>query len=258
MDLILQIVFGIVLLLIVLYIIFYVIYPGSGNSTILTTILSLKTKTELVKANVVQSNLLGTSGCTLMGFFKLNNGNRTTNYKTPYVPIMQVENNWYLEISQTPQGQQHNAARLRINVIDAGKNMDRTIDLPEIPKQKWVFIAILRDGRRFDVLYDNKIVASHRLDVYPVIISSPLVVGNENIDGSVIHVIMNNTRLTPNEVERERLSHIDTNGVVIESNTFDISFPALKLFSQCPPGLPCDPVTKPPKNNLVKWNSPYA
>ena len=258
MDLIILVIFGLLALIIILYIIFYFIYTKSGNSVILKTLVPLNVKRELVQADVVRSTLVGTSGSSVMGFFKLNDGNRTPNYIKPYIPILQIENIWYLEISPTPQGQSHNVARLRIITSNAGQTRDREIELPNIPKQKWVFIAILRDGRRFDILYDNKIVASTRLDLYPAIASSPLIAGDARIDGSIIHVVINGTRLTPNEVERERLSHVDTNGVVIENNTFDLSFPVLNLFSQCPPGLPCDLVTKPPTNNLIKWDSPYA
>jgi hypothetical protein len=130
--------------------------------------------------------------------------------------------------------------------------------LPPIPKQKWVFIAILRDGRRFDVIYDNKIVASHRLEFYPVIISSPLTVGGTGLDGKVIHVMVNSKRLNPYDIERERVARVDTNNMVLEANQIDTSLPGLKLFARCPPGLPCDPITTPPQNNLVQWNTPYA
>ena len=135
---------------------------------------------------------------------------------------------------------------------------EELIDLPEIPKQKWIFIAILRDGRRFDIIYDNKIVASHRLHNYPVLISSSLSIGNAGLDGSVIHVIVNGKRLPPSNVERERKKYVDTNNTVLEDNPIDISLPGLKLFSQCPSGLPCDPITQPPTNNLLQWETPYA
>jgi hypothetical protein len=135
---------------------------------------------------------------------------------------------------------------------------EEVIELPNIPKQKWIFIAILRDGRRFDVIYDNRIVASQRLEYYPVNISSPLAIGSTGLAGSVIHVLINGTRLSPTEVERERVAHVDTNGTVLEADAIDISFPGLKLFAQCPPGLPCDPVTRPPNNNLFEWSTPYA
>jgi hypothetical protein len=107
-------------------------------------------------------------------------------------------------------------------------------------------------------MYDNKIVASQRLESYPVIISNPLRIGNKKLSGSVIHVIICDRRLTPTEVDRERLKYVDTNNMVIESNIINISFPNIRLFSQCPPGLPCDPVTKPPRDNLLQWNTPYA
>jgi len=135
---------------------------------------------------------------------------------------------------------------------------EEIIDLPNIPKQKWVFLAILRDGRRFDVIYDNQLVASHRLEYYPVIISSPLSVGNKGLAGSVLHVLVNGTRLTPSEVERTRVGYVDTNNTVLESSWIASSFPSIGLFAQCPSGLPCDPITKPPANNLFQWRTPYA
>ncbi len=149
-------------------------------------------------------------------------------------------------------------ARLRVQTNDSGTLQQEIIELPQIPKQKWQFIAILRDGRRFDVIYNNEIVASQILEYYPATISSPLSVGNTGLSGSVIHVIINGSRLSPTQVERERVSHVDTNNTVLEADSIDISLPGLKLLAQCPPGLPCDPITKPPSSNLKQWKTPYA
>jgi hypothetical protein len=30
------------------------------------------------------------------------------------------------------------------------------------------------------------------------------------------------------------------------------------MFVECPPGLPCDPITKPPTDNMYSWSTPYA
>ena len=252
------IIFGIILILIVLYIIVYVIYPGSGNNDILSTMTQLNTSTNIFNSDVTQSTLLSGGGSTVMGFFKLDAGDRTRKYTDNFTPLIYVSNNWYFEIAPAPTGKNAISARLRVQTNDAGTLKQEIIELPEVPKQKWVFIAILRDGRRFDIIYDNKIVASQRLQYYPVVISSPLSVGNQGLDGSVIHVIVNNVRLSPTDVERERVAHVDTNNMVLEANSLDISFPGLKLFAQCPPGLPCDPITRPPPNNLLQWKTPYA
>ena len=264
-TLITQIIFSIIFILIVLYVIVYVVYPNSKNNDILPKMTPLNQSKDILLPDITQSTLLGTAGSTVMGFFKLNNGDRTVKHSNKNVKnidsfntLLYVSNNWYLEISPGPIGKDKIAARLRVQTNNGGTLKQELIDLPEIPKQKWMFIAILRDGRRFDIIYNNKIVASHRLHNYPVVISSSLAIGNVALDGSVIHIIVNGTRLSPTEVERERTKYVDTNNTVLEDNSIDISLPGLNLFAQCPSGLPCDPITRPPNNNLLQWNTPYA
>ena len=255
---ILPIIFGIIVLLLTLYIIFYVIYPGSGNSDVLKKLTPLDVKKDILMADVTQSSILASSGSSVMGFFYLKEGDRTAKYANSFIPLIQVENNWALEISPSLGGRAETSAQLRVATNDGGAIKQEVIDLPQIPKQKWIFIAILRDGRRFDVIYDNKIVASQRLEYYPVNISSSLSIGNKGLAGQVIHVMVNGERLAPNQVERDRLAHVDTSGTVLEADAIDISFPSLKLLAQCPPGLPCDPITRPPSSNLMQWKTPYA
>jgi hypothetical protein len=258
MSLIALIIFGVLLILITLYIIVYVIYPGSGNNDVLNIITPLNIKKDIVTSDIVQSKLLSNTGSTVMGFFYLLDGDKTQKYTNGYTSIMQIDNNWYLEITSSPKGNMSSTARLRVLTNDSGQIIEELIELPSIPKQKWTFIAILRDGRRFDVIYNNQIVASQILEFYPVVISSPLSIGNTGLNGSVIHIMINGVRLTPTEVERERVSHIDTNGTVLEADKVAISFPGLNLLAQCPPGLPCDPITRPPNSNLMQWKTPYA
>ena len=251
-------IFGVILILATFYVIVYVIYPGSGNTDVLKKMTPLNIKKDIYTADATQQTLLSTAGSTVMGFFYLKDGDKTSKYSDNFIPLIQVENNWFLEVATTPSGQKNISARLRVITNDAGSMKNEIIELPPILKQKWVFIAILREGRRFDIIYDNQLVASQRLEYYPVVISSSLSVGNKGLEGSVIHVMVNRIRLTPDAVERERVAHVDTNNTVLEGDTIDLSFPGLKLFAQCPPGLPCDTITRPPSNNLLQWKTPYA
>lgn len=250
------IIIGFVFILITLYIIVYIIYPGSGNNDILSDMTPLNIKKGILSSNITESTILSSSGSTVMGFFKLHSGDRTSTYMDSFVQLLYITDNWYLEISPKPLDMV--AARLRVVTTNGDIKQDEIIDLPEIPKQKWIFIAILRDGRRFDIIYDNKIVASERLKMYPVVVSNELFIGNTKLDGSVIHVMVNKKRLSPSQVERERLKYVDTNNTVLEDNLIDMTLPALKLFGQCLPGLPCDIITQPPDNNLFQWKTPYA
>lgn len=251
-----------IVLSITFYVIFYVIYPSVTNNDVLATMTPLNVKKDIVMPDVAKSTIMGNSASTIMGFFKLNNGDRTStilNGAKQYTPLLYSTHNWQLEVLSSPKEQ--SSARLRVATAQSSGSTMEIIELPPIPKQKWVFIAILREGRRFDVMYDNRMVASQRLEHYPVVVSSPISIGNKGLDGSAIHVMINGTRLNPTEVERERLSHVDTTQSVVEDNPIMMtlpSFPSISIFSQCPPGLPCDPITKPPKNPFYEWNSPYA
>jgi len=253
-----QRVIGLIVFLIALYIIIYGIYPGSNSNDILKNKVQLNDTLQILTSDVVKTKLLNTTGSTVMGFFYLLDGDKTINFTNSFIPIMKVDNNWYLEIAHSSNGVNSSSARLRIQTNDNGKLNNEIIALPPIPKQKWMLIAILRDGRRFDVIYDNKIVASDILEYYPAVISSPLSVGNKGVGGYVMHVLVNSIRVAPSDIERDRLSFIDTNGVVIDADKTSISLPGFKILAQCPPGLPCDAITKPPTNNLLQWNTPYA
>ena len=246
-----------ILLIIVLTVYYMYKNKGSGENDVLTTIAQLETKTDIVTQDITYRTILGTGTSTVMGFFYLQDGNRTQTYNNTYIPILYCANNWWLEISYAPNGN-HTTAQLRVHTNKNNTTKKETIELPSIPKQKWVFIAILRDGRRFDVIYDNQIVASKRLKYYPVVISSPLSIGDKQCKGKATHIIINSKRLLPNEVETKRRAYVDSNNHVLEDNQIISLLPNMKFAAECLPGLPCDPVTKPPQNKMLKWNTPYA
>jgi hypothetical protein len=253
------IIFGIVLLLITVYIVVYVIYPGPNNNDILDKKTPLNTKKVILTSDITKNKLLSNNGSSVMGFFYLLNGDKTAKVGNDFKSIIEIENNWYLEIAPAPSGTNKISARLRVSTNRQGAGINQEIiELPPILQQKWMFIAILRDGRRFDIIYNNEIVASQILENYPVVISSSLSIGNTGINGSVIHVIINDKRLTPTQIERERVTRVNTNNMILEADSITMNLPGLNLFGQCPPGLPCDPITKPPTNNLLQWKTPYA
>lgn len=259
-----------IMVLLTFYIVYYVIYPSITNTDVLPAMTPLNVKKDIVMPDVAKKTILGSNGSTIMGYIKLMNGDRTNTYengKNKFIPLLQSDQNWYFEVLSLPNDTKKSSARLRvitlvpISTLYPNGKMEVMIELPPFPKQKWVFLAILREGRRFDVIYDNQIVASKRMDAYPAVVSSPVSIGNKGLDGSAIHFMINGERLNQNDVEHERLAHIDTNRTVIEDNSLTMSFPAIpniNIFSQCPPGLPCDPVTKPPNNQVFEWSSPYA
>jgi len=260
------------------YVVVYRIYPSAKNEAVLFKKVPLNKKKNVLMPDRVQTDLLSSSGSTFMGFFYLKQGDKTLRHTLSgqYVPLVQVENNWVFEVTPSPKEKKDYGARLRIKTSQAGVFKEEVIALPSLPKQRWVFLAILREGRRFDVLYDSRIVASHRLDYYPVVIAAPLSVGEKGLEGTAIHMKINSRRLSPEEVERERKTYVDTNGRVADTteggeaqttsiwDIFDVPDlsdswnPFARLTVECPPGLPCHTLNAPPSKQLYEWKTPYA
>lgn len=255
-----------IIVLLAAYIVIYRIYPGANNQEIMTEQIPLNEKKNIFMPDRTQTEILGSSGTTVMGFVYLGQGDKTLRYgpADEYIPLLQVENNWALEILPSPKEKKAYGARLRVQTQESGGRKKETIPLPPLPKQKWVWIAILREGRRFDVIYDQRLVASQRLEHYPVILVNALSMGHKGLEGAAIHWKVNGRRLSPEEVERERKTRVDTNGRVVESTWNPLthleipSLPLPRFTAECPAGLPCETVTAPPKKSLYAWKSPYA
>jgi hypothetical protein len=254
---------AVVLVCVTVYLIVWRIYPSAGNQDVLDAQTPLNQKKNVLMPDRTQSEIVGSGGATVMGFFYVNQGDKTLRYGDSYVPLMEVEGHWAVEIVPSPR-EKEVGARLRIQTQQAGRYQSETVALPAFPKQRWVHLAVLREGRRFDVLYDGEIVASQRLEYYPAVVVAPLSIGNKGLDGAAIHLKVNGRRLSPEEVERERKTRVDTNGRVVQASS--MTFPSVPmppnplavLTAECPAGLPCETVTAPPKKPLYAWKTPYA
>jgi len=144
-------------------------------------------------------------------------------------------------------------------IVYTTPNEFTTIPLPPLTQQSWIFISILRDGRRFDVMYDDKIVASHRTDMYPMALPNPLVIGDKALLGHAIHMFTKSSRATPSQISALRASYSDMTGQ--PPVKFPLPFlpiPFGTVQTACVPGMPCNPVSAPPTNTLKAWSSRYA
>lgn len=243
---------GVIVLAIITYIIIRYVYAKATIQDLSPNTLSLAKPNPVYNSDAVRDNLLTKGGSSFMSFINLRFGDRTQDLGENYQMIFGIKD--CIEFQVSP-----NAARL--SVATRGQKVQvETIDLPKFPTQKWIFLAILRDGRRFDIMYDDRIVASQRLDNYPIVLQNPLVIGNSKFLGNAVHVLVAPYRLTPGEVSIQRAKLADTNGEppAAETSTFGLPpLPFTGLRSECIPGLPCKPITKPPKNNMKAWSTPY-
>ena len=241
----------VIIAVVAVYTVIDIIYSATGVTDVAKTQISLDKDSQLLDSETANKTLLAKGGSTLAGFFNVRFGNRTGSANgQSFQQLLGIDGAMSLRISPTH-------TQLLVKTPDATE----TIDLPPFPQQKWVFLAILRDGRRFDVLYNDKMVASHRLDQYPVSVANPLKVGHAGLLGQAVHILVNDRRLSPKEIASLRASLANTNGAPPQESTFPMpnlfALTLKNLQVACIPGLPCNPVTAPPTNRLKTWSSLY-
>ena len=267
----------ILLATIVTYTVIGIVYSSSNTYTdLLPTLTSLSAEKQIVDSGTVKTSLLSQGGSTVAGFFNVQFGDRTVRMNDilvgkalpamSYTTLLGVKGSFEFQIApsrlffdvsggpnvQSPQS----TAQL---VVYTTHREFITIPLPPLTQQKWIFISILRDGRRFDVMYDDKIVASHRIDVYPMAIANPLVIGDKALLGQAIHMFTKSSRATPTQISALRASYSDMTGQ--PPVKFPLPFlpiPFGNVQTACIPGIPCNPVSAPPSNALKAWSSRYA
>jgi hypothetical protein len=251
----------IIILAVATYIVISVIRSGTGLQDLAPTPISLSSPTPLSNSQDVRAALLGSAGSTLSAFVNVQMGDRTvrmddSNYST-LLGIPGVLEFQMAPAPTTAQGGLENAAVARLRV-KTSLGAWEVIDVPPLPQQKWVFLTILRDGRRFDILYDESIVASHRLMEYPAQIANQISVGDKAFLGQVVHVLMAGTRLTPTQVQQQRAQLANTTGAPPIKFPLPLPIPFGSLQTTCLPGLPCNPIATPPPSGLKSWSTPYA
>jgi hypothetical protein len=123
-----------------------------------------------------------------------------------------------------------------------------SVSLPAIPLQKWTVVTIVQEGRRIDVFYGAKSVASTYLKYTPIpahVTDSWMVGGMPGWVGQIGLFSTSLTAKTSADVESDIVQLVDTTGLPYTQNemdfSFDLSLPSC-LFGTCS-GLP--PV-KPP------------
>ena len=115
-----------------------------------------------------------------------------------------------------------------------------TFVLPPIPFQKWIMITINREGRRFDIYYNDILVLSKMTSapIYNSNISKDVVVGSTKLNGSCGFFSLYSTAQNANDISRQYKSFISTR----DSPLFDSSPPTIDWKTLSVDTLPLDTV----------------
>lgn len=182
-----------------------------------------------------------------------------------YVNIINISNVLRLEMLTSPDASRQNAALVQLVVRTLRKKatsndtqvVEETLVLPMIPIQRWTMITIARDGRRYDVYYNNKLVMSkrteHVLDINSAV--GPIQSGDSNLYGSITNVEVFPGRLSQADVSSNYARLANTTGEPYSSQT-DVSFS--DLVPICKDGSCLKGISVRPASPLLDWDTQYA
>lgn len=130
-----------------------------------------------------------------------------------------------------------------------------TIELPAFPESKWVHLVLVREGRRFTVYYNGKVVASERTQYVPVIATPDLTLGGPATSGTFVFPKLVPVPYRMEDVRMELEATSDSR----HTPSIPTDWSSLNLFRGCPDGLFCFSTDSTPKENPMKfWSTPYA
>ena len=182
-----------------------------------------------------------------------------------YVNLLNISNVVRLEMLTSPDASRQNAAQVQLVIRtlrrkrsdSTTETVEETLVLPEIPLQRWTMITIARDGRRYDIYYNQKLVTSKRTE-HVVDTSSafgPILAGDRNLTGSVAYVEVFDTRLSQSQVRANYQRLADTTGRPYLEN----QGPKLTdVFSICEGGACLKGPSVRPSSPLLDWDTQYA
>lgn len=158
-----------------------------------------------------------------------------------------------------------------------------TLTLPAIPLQKWMFVTVARDGRRFDVYFNNTIVLSQKTLNMPIsnVSNSSMngvTSGSPGLIGQLALANVYNYRLSTRDVSEKYSQYADTRGRPYLNNTgnpmnlSDVGgilptyastftsaiFGYIPSLSLCPKGGCLNPPAIRPASPLYDWSTPYS
>lgn len=199
------------------------------------------------------------SGGTVMAYIFTMMNNKTPQIGNKQDPINLLNVGSAVSLQILPGGA---SAPPKTTLVVKTQNPDPTtpnteeFPVPDFPQQRWVHTAIVREGRRYTVYYNGKVVASHRTKFYPVVDSATISLGDSRLIGEFVYPKVAPTPYRIEEIQAEINGSATTRYEPIKPMDWD------KLFSiklGCPNGLFCFSTKGPPQDSPLKmWKTPYA
>jgi hypothetical protein len=187
----------------------------------------------------------------------------TANELSISMTIFKINN--YFMYKQFPAGRDGGAdiAELRIITKNTSTAVNKqhveVFPIAPIPKQQWTYVTVTRNGRRFSVYYNTKLVTSFRTQSYPIMTDTDVWdMGDSSGKSSGYFAYPSGANIAYNEndiqANSRKVSDTRNKPILPKPMLTDI----FSMFGGCPKGIFCFSAIDPPSNSLNSWSTPFA
>ena len=228
-----------------------------GSETI-----NLSTESQVISSEELKTAWTTKNGSTLIFYINPIIKDRTSVSGSEYASVVQIGSKVKFNILVAPDaGRGYASSPAQLTVSVQGSTIPDTIDIPNFPLQKWTAVAIVKQGRKFNIYLNAKLKVSHMCTAMPDFDSTqPLKVGDSRLAGEIALMSIADYPMQSAEVQSTVQATVDTDGKpYLSSGIFSfIPIPSINLsFNPFCPGGNCDS-TASQISPLQQWSSQYS
>jgi hypothetical protein len=199
------------------------------------------------------------SGATLLFFIWPNLRDRTSQTGNEYATAVNIANSVKFKILTAPDAARGSSMAPAVLEVLAQNNLTTPVklEIPNIALQRWSAVAVVKQGRRFKVFVNGKLVAANMLDSMPAYDGAQgLSIGDPRLSGKIAFLSIVDYPMATDGVTDYIRGLSDSTFKPYLASESSVAIPSLSGISiSCPGGL-CGG-SAPLANPLEQWNSPY-
>jgi len=227
--------------------------------------------TQIANSEQLKSAWTSTSGSTLVFYINPVINDRTGQSGNEYANVVKIGSSQTFKLLVAPdagRGLSMAPALLSINMaktspLSTNAPAPEIIEIPNFPLQRWTGVAIVKQGRKFNIYLNGKLAVSHMCNTMPEFDSTqPLRVGDPRLGGTIAQMSLAPYSLEANNVRELYKASVDTSGQPVQAinvlNTLNMFTPSLPSHWWCPGGNCSSNGNKQGISPLEQWSSPYG
>jgi len=217
---------------------------------------------QIVTSEELKAGWTATAGSTLVFYIFPEIKDRTSVSGNEYANIIQIGTKQNFQLLVAPDaGRGYYMAPARLQVYTKGNTDPEIIEIPNIPLQRWSSVVIVKQGRKFNIYVNAKLMASHMCTAMPDFDQTqPLRTGDPRLGGTIALMSLAAYPMQASDVTALISNTVDTDGKPFLSSgilTF-FNIPTVNDIASiftCPGGNCTTPKQAGP---MEEWSSPYA